>query len=695
MRASTKGAAMTDEGVDGAAAYGWSNPAGRAAGLENTLDLIDLTRLLVEHPPPAAQAHAAHAAVIDAVGRTAAPTIFIECLSTLLDSNSILETSAADLSDMCLHAARPPAPSANPREWLRAADALEGATRIALGDWVTHFALLAQLVALPSVCPPPFARAALRCLAAAYERWREKALVEVMERLVGLGSPTNGPVDQATAREWSHEVAADAAYELGCASLLQALGGQTVDEAERHLQDAERRLETAAVSRVDAAAMADVSRLLAAHLPTESGRAALTSMDLPGLAVRLEVSVREHAFWSGGLPHWRSPRLDAEVAWVGLANDVVRSSVAVSEPSWYRAEEMLAGVLAAYTASRCSHVLRREDQEGVAAIIGPVIEDGIAVRAGLLKHLNDHVRALEARATATDEVSVETASPADDHGLDEELAAARALLEAARRKVMDHERSPKHQGSAGASVSTDAHPELPLLETMLGHDVALLADLPGDVTATLERRIAERQAGAGFGAAPGDILVINETFARLQRELSVTTEYRGDVKLAVDEILLLLLRFWRSRDGMGAAEMPYLFKAKALEEELAADLKTWFDGTPHAGRTKTEVRHVGGGRVDVACVFPLFNLYVELKKDIRKKGVAERSNFLSQTAGYQSADVRIGFLAVLDLRDRIGPTPSLDLSFSVVARVDPELGEPRYVVTMLVPGNRIEPSSMR
>ncbi|MCW2904596.1 MAG: hypothetical protein JWO67_6861, partial [Streptosporangiaceae bacterium] len=238
---------MTDDGVDGTAATtpdlpnargssradgDWSVPHDRVAGLADTPGLLDLTRLLVDEPPPTALAGAAHAAVIDAVGRSTSPTIFIECLTALLESPSVLQTSADRLSAMCLQVARPPSPSAGLKEWLRAGDALEGATRIALGGWVPQFAVLAELVKLPQVSPPSFARAALRCLAAAFERWRDHALVAAMEQLAGLNSSVEGPIDPATAKEWSHEVAADAAYELGCASLLQALGGQTVSETE-------------------------------------------------------------------------------------------------------------------------------------------------------------------------------------------------------------------------------------------------------------------------------------------------------------------------------------------------------------------------------------------------------------------------------------------------------------------------------
>jgi hypothetical protein len=69
--------------------------------------------------------------------------------------------------------------------------------------------------------------------------------------------------------------------------------------------------------------------------------------------------------------------------------------------------------------------------------------------------------------------------------------------------------------------------------------------------------------------------------------------------------------------------------------------------------------------------------------------------FLAQTAGYQGADVPIGFLAVLDLRPRTGPTSHLSACFGVVVLDDADLGTPRHIVTMLIPGNRTPPSAMR
>lgn len=687
-------------------AASWTDAPARAAAMVDDPALIEFTRAVVEIGPPSHLAAGVHAALMDALTRSSSPTVIGECLALLLDSDgSALHTIGQPIYSLCLQRSQAPAADAGARAWLLAADALEAATRLALGEWVPRFAVLARLVQVPEVTPPLFARAALRCVAASYERWREPELVMTLERLAGLAEPATAAaadsaiestVSSVITREWARDIAPDAAYELGCASLLQALGANTLPEAEEHLQAAGRRLDVAAGDRDDAAVLVDVVRLLLAHLPTEVGRAARTSTDLSSLADHLEREVREHVIGYAQLEHWRSPRLDAEVAWAQLTHDVARTNTAMEQESWYYAEKMLADVLAAYTASRCSRVLRREDQAGVRAILGPAIEGGIAVRAGLMKHLEDHIQALEATDTANTPTGAfsdgdENLAVAGTFDRVTELQAARSLLAEARAQLAAEEHRPKALGGA-ASAPPDDPAALPLLHQLLPGDAATLSALPADVARQLEAALADLRERAGGHLPERDVLVVEETGARLRKQLTSSSYYHGDVQRAVDEVLVLLLRFWSSRDGAGT---PYLFNPAAVEEHLAVDLKTWFDGTPHAGRIATEVRHVGGGRVDVACVFARFRLYIELKKDNRNLDVVEMKRYLLQIAGYQSADVPIGFLAVLDLSRRTGPTPHMSSCFKLVVLDDPQLGEPRYIVTVLVPGNRTVPSSMR
>ncbi|MFC4951024.1 hypothetical protein [Pseudonocardia sp. GCM10023141] len=679
-----------------AGAASWTDAPAWVAAMVDDPNLIDFTRAIVEVGPPSHLAAGVHTVLVDALAHSSSPTVFGECLTLLLDSGSALEAIGKPIYNVCLERSQPPAVDAGAKAWLLAADALEAATRLALGDWVPRFGVLDRLVQLPEVTPPAFARAALRCVAASYERWREPELVSTLERLAGLSTPVSGaPIDLAvgqtldpgTAREWAYDIAPDAAYEVGCASLLQALGADTLSEAEEHLQAAVRRLVIAADDRDDAAVLADVVRMLLAHLPTDAGHAIRISTDLPALADRLERGVRTHIIGYAQLEHWRSPRLDAEVAWACLAQDAARTSTAIGQDSWYHAEKMLADVLAAYTASRCSRVLRREDQAGVRAILGPTIEGGIAIRAGLMKHLEDHIRALETTAAAQHGLP----PLADAVNRVSELQAARSLLDAARTQLATEDHHPKVPGGA-ASAPPDDYAALPLLQQLLHGRTAGLDTLPPDIARCIEAALVDQQERAGGSLPERDVLVVEETLAFLRKGLKHSPDYRGDAQRAVDEVLVLLLRFWRSRDGAG---MPYLFKPDAVEEDLAVDLKTWFDGTPHAGRTATEVRHVGGGRVDVAFLFPDFRLYIELKKDHRDLDIAEMKRYLLQTGGYQSADLPIGFLAVLDLRHRTGPTTHLRSCFGLVVLDDPQLGQPRHIVTMLVPGNRTVPSSMR
>jgi len=65
-----------------------------------------------------------------------------------------------------------------------------------------------------------------------------------------------------------------------------------------------------------------------------------------------------------------------------------------------------------------------------------------------------------------------------------------------------------------------------------------------------------------------------------------------------------------------------------------------------------------------------------------------------QAAAYQDSDVALGFLLVLDLRERTGPPPHLRANVHVVVLDHEALGGSRYVVMLVVPGNRRSPSSV-
>jgi hypothetical protein len=95
--------------------------------------------------------------------------------------------------------------------------------------------------------------------------------------------------------------------------------------------------------------------------------------------------------------------------------------------------------------------------------------------------------------------------------------------------------------------------------------------------------------------------------------------------------MLHLLRFWRIRHGMGSTRKPYLFDAAAKEAALADDLEDFLAGTEMSAIMTTEVRDIGGGRVDILCFLARFRLVIELKKDDRQIPGTDKRRYLAQT----------------------------------------------------------------
>jgi hypothetical protein len=342
-------------------------------------ELVPWVASIVDQPSSGDTKHVVLDRVVQNLATCASPAIFGDAVGLLLDSERFIGQVGSDLHRICLQRAHLD-PAATLRGQLLAADALEAVTRLTLGGFGSRYGLLGMLTDLPGPVPISYGRAAIRCLAVSWEQWRDPELLATLERLGGLAPPLTSPVDQrratsggvhpavgspaATGSMTSLDLVGDVAFELGCSSLLTALTAPDFIHARHDLEDAHRRLVAAArggEGRPDAAAMADVALLLLVHLPNEQGQPDDRQTDFPVLAARLERNVREHVLGYAGLTHWRSPRLDAEVAWVRLARTVAHTCDRLGEPSWYQPATVLSQVLAAYTATRVSHVLQRYD----------------------------------------------------------------------------------------------------------------------------------------------------------------------------------------------------------------------------------------------------------------------------------------------------------------------------------------------
>ncbi len=145
------------------------------------------------------------------------------------------------------------------------------------------------------------------------------------------------------------------------------------------------------------------------------------------------------------------------------------------------------------------------------------------------------------------------------------------------------------------------------------------------------------------------------------------------------------MSFLHDRERATSATRPYLFDQEAVEEDLARDLQDFLVGCGQLGGVRTEVRRVGGGRVDIEFAFPGFNLYVELKADSTTVPLGDKSAYLRQTASYQSTDVRVGFLLVLRILRPKSVATHLNDNVEAV-RVADAGGRMRHVIAFTLSG---------
>ena len=435
--------------------------------------------------------------------------------------------------------------------------------------------------------------------------------------------------------------------------------------------------------------MATAVEMLVTQLPevgAVSSAEDTSAETLTRLADELVRTLREHRLGYAGLDNWRGARLDAEVAWVGLARDVAVTARALTQRSWYTASRTLADVLAAYQATRCVQVFSNADVAGLRTLLTPRITQGIGQNAALVTHLEDHLRALE---SPTQERLGGTSDVVDG---DAELNVTRQLLEAVRAQYTDSGRDVPKSGSA-AEVADYEH--FPFLGSVLSEvELKSLAETNPGALIAIENALAERSAQTITGT---DSLVLSELFADCEHQLVSCPDYRDDVKAGFDQLLVLLLRFmcFRTQLSRSRSGMEYLFRSDALEKDLADDVERFLAGSDIGYRIHTEVRDIGGGRIDVAAFFQRFTLVCELKREYGDISVDGQRRHLLQAATYQGSDVQLGFLLVLDLRERTGPPPHLRANVHIVVLGDDALGGPRYVVMLVIPGNRTSPSAVR
>jgi hypothetical protein len=597
-----------------------------------------------------------------ALTATQAPAIYRDAADRILGSPALLPSIGPLLAASSLEQGHlPEGEATSPATVLRAADALEVAVQLRLANWAPRWDLFAYIESFKdhpeSGLGGAYPLVVLRVVVACVEQWREAAdLVPVARILAGIDAPSQGQVHSPD------EVLSDSDAGLALAriSTLAALRAEKRDDALKHLDDAHTFLAAGLQEddRPDSAIAADIATLLRNLI----GAGTLGD---PAVVARLCENVREQTHLDPGRSHWVRDRVAAsQAAWALLSRQLADALEKFAEPSWYDAASVVDAIVGFYrTASSNRAFVRSEDDLALEAIIAPVLEDGFASKASLLHHLDAHVSWLQGVADS-------------DHASEDQLAdlaAARTLRESAIEKFAElAEPPPKDQAGAGPD---SARP------TSAGNSPSAVR-----VGSAVERR----RQGAGFTLGN---LVADQLLETARAGFSASPDYRGDVQDAVDLVSELLIRFLWDRNQIGEKEAPYLYTDNVKEDELASDLHQFLRGSGSLGSITTEVRHVGGGRVDIKFGFPGFSLYVELKVDGTKIPVPERSAYLRQAASYTAGDQRIGYLIVLKLLPERTVAPHLSDCLEVVEVADSE-GNLRHVAAFTLAGARTKPSDM-
>jgi hypothetical protein len=362
----------------------------------------------------------------------------------------------------------------------------------------------------------------------------------------------------------------------------------------------------------------------------------------------------------GRLSGWLGDSSVAEGAWWFVSEALAGAARELSDDVWLNAAASLEAIAHGYRAARVARVLPKE-APGLAAIIEPRITSTFI-------RFNYRLDALSKWAAELRE------SP--------ELAGAVAPLQG----LVDGSAPPSAEAIAELREQI---PDSERLDT-------ILAKLTAEQQAVLERRLE---------TLDGDESVLSNPIARrvsadVRAGLAGAAGYEGPTRIFFDRIVDLTIRFVASRldvePGFAKGGWGYLADPDAVEAELQIDYYNFLKAGPLGHVVTMEERNVGGGRADVQFSLGGTRIVAELKRDRAPVQAGGIDTYLDQAGLYQSANVALGLLMILDLSPKPqGQVRSLSQSIWLASKPGLADGDvPRAVVTAVVSGNRPSPSAV-
>lgn len=664
---------------------GWQRVADEfPEGLDDPASVVLVRIVARDADGGGADAATALPAIVDAVVAMESPAGFSESLDALLVSPGVLDVVADRLAEGLLAQVTSFAELLDPsaRDVSRAASALEAVTRLSVGGYSSKFALLAALERFRAPVPKRLAAAVVRSVGTAVDYWPDAvSLTKVVEVVAGLSEPTGPQVADANPQD----IASDASWVLANIELVEALRADTEADMRCHLDSSVGYLAVGVKTygRDDAKVLAPVVEAVGALTRAEPDipalQVALPTTDDLGELVELQAKFN---MMLSGLNHWYADvKRQTTTAWVMLVEDLAEAREQLDQGAFYRPEAAIDNLLQVYRASRSVEVVRRvEDFDGVLGVVQPVIEAGFASNTAFVANLDVYTSELAKRLDTVE----------DDERpalLEQHEVATRVLAEA--RAVLARGESP---GKGDGGTATAPLPRQ--LDRLFRSDPDAVARL-GEFG---EKNLAVLAAAVeSAGAARRPSLQEARILKDLTNALSISPEYAGEVKAAVDEVVFAMVRFVGLLQSAQADARGYLFEAGPTEKSLQHDLHQFLLLAFGPDAVGIEVSQVGGGRADLRVQFAGFSVYLELKVDDTKQPLSEKGAYLNQAATYQATDVRIGLVVALRTKrfPQAGAHAHLTSLFTHATVDVAGDTEQRHLVLVEVPGNRSSPAAKK
>lgn len=182
---------------------------------------------------------------------------------------------------------------------------------------------------------------------------------------------------------------------------------------------------------------------------------------------------------------------------------------------------------------------------------------------------------------------------------------------------------------------------------------------------------------------------------------SYSQEKFSEFKVVLSDVIRYL-QIAVSQKNSGKKLFKYLFDASAVENDLQQSMFAYFQmSSGVSGRYALEVNEVAdGGRVDILYTCDAITLPIELKKtNLKPNKDTISDNYLSQAQTYCYPNDQLGLFVLLDNSSKANETnkPINDIrELFHVCHMEPyyklEEKAPNYVVSVIIPGNKILPN---